>query len=463
METIEIIKKRGKKDGKTRLRFRLRDGAKFKSYLYHKSDMFIDSEDLDRLSKNGSFIKNARKISPELVQLQENIVTEMNAMKRAYSKLKDSGLGINSINFEMLVKTELNPEDTSMNHNTSFFDALMEFIQNKKFSEGSRSRFKVLYRTLKRFELYRKTPLDFDSITSGTLREFESYLTKEHTYYNEVEASKETGKLTYKAKTFQQIMDAVPESRKPVERGRNTIHNLMKEFRTFLRWANGLDKEFKPDCQSKRYTTNNPFDDYPVVSENYGTPFYLTIEERNKLYEAELPEHLKKQRDIFVFQCVIGCRVSDLWAMTKANVINGGIEYIARKTKEKNPETTRVILNKVALEILDRYKEYDGTTLFPFTSQQHYNLDIKEMIRLAGIDRMVTVLNPLTGEEEKRPIYEVASSHMARRTFIGNLYKKVKDPNLIGSMTGHVEGSRSFARYRDIDDDVKKETVMLLE
>ena len=82
---------------------------------------------------------------------------------------------------------------------------------------------------------------------------------------------------------------------------------------------------------------------------------------------------------------------------------------------------------------------------------------------MAGIDRMVTVLNPLTGEEEKRPIYEVASSHMARRTFIGNLYKKVKDPNLIGSMTGHVEGSRSFARYRDIDDDVKKETVMLLE
>ena len=125
--------------------------------------------------------------------------------------------------------------------------------------------------------------------------------------------------------------------------------------------------------------------------------------------------------------------------------------------------TTRVILNKVALEILDKYKGYDGAALFPFTSQQQYNIDIKEMIRLAGIDRMVTVLNPLTGEEEKRPIYEVASSHMARRTFIGNLYKKVKDPNLIGSMTGHVEGSRSFARYRDIDDDVKKETVMLLE
>jgi hypothetical protein len=61
------------------------------------------------------------------------------------------------------------------------------------------------------------------------------------------------------------------------------------------------------------------------------------------------------------------------------------------------------------------------------------------------------------------PINEVASSHLARRAFIGNLYKKVKDPNLVGSLSGHVEGSKAFARYRDIDDEMKKETVNLLE
>lgn len=52
---------------------------------------------------------------------------------------------------------------------------------------------------------------------------------------------------------------------------------------------------------------------------------------------------------------------------------------------------------------------------------------------------------------------------MARRTFIGNLYKKVKDPNLIGSLSGHVEGSKAFARYRDIDEDIRREVVSLLE
>ena len=73
------------------------------------------------------------------------------------------------------------------------------------------------------------------------------------------------------------------------------------------------------------------------------------------------------------------------------------------------------------------------------------------------------VIQTQTGEEEKRPINEIASSHMARRTFIGNLYKKVKDPSLVGALSGHKEGSKAFARYREIDEDMKKELVSLLD
>lgn len=72
------------------------------------------------------------------------------------------------------------------------------------------------------------------------------------------------------------------------------------------------------------------------------------------------------------------------------------------------------------------------------------------------------MLDPLTNEEVKKPLHEVASSHMARRTFIGNIYKKVKDPNLIGALSGHKEGSKAFSRYRKIDDEMKKELVDLL-
>ena len=85
------------------------------------------------------------------------------------------------------------------------------------------------------------------------------------------------------------------------------------------------------------------------------------------------------------------------------------------------------------------------------------------MCFLAGLDRTVTTLNPTTREEEKHPMYEVASSHMARRCFIGNLYKQVQDPNLVGKLSGHAEGSKAFARYRDIDEEMQKELVKMLE
>lgn len=99
----------------------------------------------------------------------------------------------------------------------------------------------------------------------------------------------------------------------------------------------------------------------------------------------------------------------------------------------------------------------------PFISSQKYNVAIKKIFKECGITRIVTILNPTTGEEEQRPINEIASSHLARRTFVGNLYKKVKDPNLVGALSGHKEGSRAFSRYRDIDDDMKKELIGLME
>ena len=216
----------------------------------------------------------------------------------------------------------------------------------------------------------------------------------------------------------------------------------------------------------RRHDLNrDPYDDYVIGTAIYGTPFYLTKEERNQLYQAKFPNNpgLDVQRDIFVFQCFIRCRVGDLMKMAKANVINGAIEYVPRKTKEGRPYTVRVPLSPTALEILERYKDQPDGRLLPFICEQDYNRDIKKMIKLAGIDRVVTTLNTITREEEKHPIWEIASSHMARRILVGNLYKEVKDPNLIAKISGHVENSRAFSRYRDIDEEMAKEVILKLE
>lgn len=44
-----------------------------------------------------------------------------------------------------------------------------------------------------------------------------------------------------------------------------------------------------------------------------------------------------------------------------------------------------------------------------------------------------------------------------------NIYKKVKDPNLVGALSGHKEGSKALARCRTIDDDMEKELIGLLD
>ncbi|MBR2297419.1 MAG: hypothetical protein IKA45_00875 [Bacteroidales bacterium] len=125
--------------------------------------------------------------------------------------------------------------------------------------------------------------------------------------------------------------------------------------------------------------------------------------------------------------------------------------------------TVRVPLNSIAKEILERYKDIPFDELLPLISQHKYNVAIKKMFLAAGLISPVVVYNPTTSEQEIRPLNEVASSHLARRCFVGNLYKQVKDPNLVGALSGHKEGSRAFAHYSEIDEDMKRDLVSMLE
>ncbi len=332
----------------------------------------------------------------------------------------------------------------------STIDVLNHFLDVHPISASQVRQFKVLLRALQRFNLYTGTSIELDDLTADTLREFEDFLSTEYKFIG----TDEEGKPCIKDPLYKEVYDQVPECRFPKPRGKNDIIGTMSRFRTFVKWA-----------KKNHLTDAEPFNEYEMGQPMYGTPFFITKDERNKLYAAEFPDNpgLEVQRDIFVFHCFIGCRVGDLLSLKKSNVINGAIEYIPRKTKEGRPITVRVPLSPTAQEILERYADLPGDRLLPFTCAQDYNRNIKKMLRLAGIDRKVTVINSLTREEEQHPIWEVATSHMARRVLIGNLYKEVKDPNLIAKISGHVENSKAFARYRDIDEEMAKETILKLE
>ena len=327
-----------------------------------------------------------------------------------------------------------------------FFKILKIFI-SVRVKPGNRSaQFGTLIRLLKRYELYRGKGfcLNLDDITDLDLVRFEEFLRIEHTFFNK------NGVCIKHINIYQ----TYPEVRKPKARGTNGIHYIMKRFRTFYNWAVATGR-----------TNNNPFNKYQLPTCVYGTPFFITTVERNKLFEYDFSDEpmLAIQRDIFVFQSCIGIRTGDFYQLTKDNVVGDSIEYIPSKTVDESGKTVSVPLIAQAKKILLRYKNEKREALFPFISTQHYNKAIKKMLKKAGISRIVTVINPITRQDEQHPIYEVATSYMARRNFIGNLYKEVKDANLIGSMTGHTEGSKAFARYRTIDEDIKRSVVNRLE
>ena len=345
---------------------------------------------------------------------------------------------------------EETPIEEKRNPQKEFFDTFEHFVSIQKISISRVRHYNVIIRALKRFAIYSAQEVSFATLSSDLLRKFSKFLENEHKFVVE---GKE-GKPCIKDPLYKKAYKSVPECRFPKQRGQNSIVGTMSRLHTFVRWS-----------IKRGYLNRDPYDDYVIGTAIYGTPFYLTKEERNQLYQAKFPDNpgLEVQRDIFIFQCFIGCRVGDLMKMTKNNVINGAIEYVPRKTKEGRPYTVRVPLSPTALEILERYKDQPDGRLLPFICEQDYNRDIKKMIKLAGIDRVVTTLNTITREEEKHPIWEVASSHMARRVLVGNLYKEVKDPNLIAKISGHVENSRAFSRYRDIDEEMAKEVILKLE
>lgn len=453
--------------------------ASIKRYLSSKVEGNGRSEIQFRLSltkdiklrlKSGIYIKPSRFNAGTIVKPRANQeeIAELKELERKIRDLEDyiyalcEDNPVERLTKEFLTKEidrfhhpkrERKPKEVEEKLQKKFIELVEEFPTKRGLSEWRHRRYGVLSRSLHRFELYRKVKrqipakLDFEMFTTDILEDYERFLRNEPEIFDKYPRIFEQ----YPAETRK-----ARKSRRPFPKGDNTIINIFACLRTFFHWAieEGL-------------TTNNPFVKYKgKTTEHYGTPYYITLEERDRIADFDLSANksLAVQRDIFIFHCCIGCRISDLMRLTPANIINDAVEYIASKTKGERPNVIRVPLTQRAKDILERYKGEDREgRILPFISSQKYNVAIKKIFKECGITRIVTILNPTTGEEEQRPINEIASSHLARRTFVGNLYKKVKDPNLVGALSGHKEGSRAFSRYRDIDDDMKKELIGLME
>ncbi|MCX6231033.1 MAG: phage integrase SAM-like domain-containing protein [Bacteroidetes bacterium] len=301
------------------------------------------------------------------------------------------------------------------------------YIKNVKVVKGRLNGIKSTKNHLYRFSIDRDITLTFDNITAEILKDFESYL-----------------------------RDDV------VKKGDNTINSIMKRIKAFWNYSIINFEDLNIKYPFKKGENGKG---YAIPKEKYGEPIFLSIKERDLLFNKEIPDkQLETIRDIFVFQCFIGARIGDFSKLTRNNIDkNNVLSYLPRKTiKNKNPKAARIPLTPKAIEILKKYDMPDNS-LLPFFSDSKYNESLKDLFKFVGIDRKVERLNSITGQKEHVAICDIASSHLARRTFVGNLVNKKTPMHVVTKMSGHVAGSRSVQRYYTVDDETLKDYVNLID
>ncbi len=428
-----------------------------------KSGIFIDASYFDKatgiksLSRKHSDVHSIHRLKAEELH---KLVAYIQSQYEALDKANFSSDWLKSI-----VDRYVHPEWFKEQEEApkSFYELSEEYLSKKTFSVYHINNIRVMVRAVLRYEGFIRLTdkerkdfvFDINAVTREDVEDFRDYLR------NEKELADEYPKVF--AKLLKNYPACLMTNRNYIQaKGENAVIKLMKKLKAFFTWLNEND-----------ITKNRPFEGVKIGTEQAGTPIYITNDERNTIASAVLKgkdgkesKHLETQRDIFIFQCLIGCRVGDLMKLTPSHITGNMLTYTPHKTKNEGEHTftARVPLIEEALRLIEKYRGVDKQgRLFPFISQQRYNDAIKVIFTQAGITRDVEVLNALTKEVEIKPINEVASSHMARKTFIGNLYLHVQDPNLIGQMSGHVEGSKAFKRYRKIEDSTLQDVIKNLE
>lgn len=146
-----------------------------------------------------------------------------------------------------------------------------------------------------------------------------------------------------------------------------------------------------------------------------------------------LREALINARKFLLLGCLIGQRGGDLLSITASNIKDlSGIKIIELK-QQKTGKLVAIPLLPEAIEIIESGLPYK-------ISLTHFNLHIKDICKIAGIDaptkgrKKTTKGNPTI--KGTYPKHEVISSHICRRSFATNFYGRIPTPVLM-NITAH--------------------------
>ncbi|MCQ2771524.1 MAG: site-specific integrase [Clostridia bacterium] len=169
---------------------------------------------------------------------------------------------------------------------------------------------------------------------------------------------------------------------------------------------------------------------------------FLTREEVKKLEDSDYYAHIK---NLFLFSCYCGLRISDISNLTWGNVIYDGDDVTLNIIVQKTHNFLVVPLCKKAIQYLPQKPEKinPNEKVFTLTTRENINIHIKKWMKKVGITKNV-------------------SMHTARHTFATLLLTQDVPIKVIQELLGHSEIETTLI-YAKLVDKKKNEAVNRLD
>ena len=201
--------------------------------------------------------------------------------------------------------------------------------------------------------------------------------------------------------------------------------------------------------------TDNPFKKYKLPSEKTHRN-YLTREELNNFRKIYInPKHIMYHyRNMFLFGCYTGLRVSDILQLKWQNFDGTSISIVMQKTDDtlNNP----VIPN--AFKMLEEYKnaKYDSDYVFPVLDKGRFDLNSK-----IGKSKAISSANASCNRfikiiAKSAEINKNVHFHISRHTFATLALSSGVDIFYVQKLLGHSKIKSTQIYTKIIDTDLKK-------
>ena len=334
------------------------------------------------------YLKICKRINIRLDRLRIAVVTYLDSIGWQFDKISMRVLG-KLIRKSTATRTEEYPREGLLWHINNYTVSRLHLI-----CKSTHKRYLVFFNLLQRFEGYRMRHLMIGDVNATFVNEFLEFGRQE----------------AYNNSTIHRTINFI-----------KTVLNYLEKrgIRTFA-----YELELPKERRDKTFIT-------------------LTEDELIKIKRMDLAPSLQAARDWLVISCYTGQRVSDFMNFSSSMLQDVAGQECISFVQKKTQRNVLLPLHP-AVQVIKSNNEND----FPEKlSPRKYNEQIKEVVRLAGIDMPVNT-GKRTGfrmVKKQIPKWQAVTSHIGRRSFASNFYGKIPTSLLI-EVTGH-SSEQMFHRY----------------